>query len=463
MNGLLASASMTALLLTTAPTARAAATSPDTPGLTLAQALAYARAHRPDLQSALARLASAESRADIVRARWYPVVGATAQILATTTNNTTGSYLPSPGFDNPRVSATRAESPSTASLVPSASTLAGVGARQEVFDFGRLAAQAAREDLRAEAARSTLASRRLDVEYDVEESYFAVYAARSVLTAAEKALERAVVHRDMARAGVESGLRRPIELTRAEAVVNRYELERIDARRGVAVAQSVFAVAVGVPQPLLDIDGPPPTPSDLPDLSRAFAEAQTRNPDLRAALLRIRAQEKETASVADEARPNVVLTGAISGNAGGAAPSSGERAPFDGLIPSVPNWDVGLVLSWPLFDETVSARSDESRHEEDALRADAETTRQRLTGDVQQAFLGVEAARDRLPVLQHSLDAAVANYEQANARFEVGLGNAIELADAEDLRTDAEIQLALGTFELARSRAALGRVVAEGL
>src|SRR6185437_3629748 len=144
MKGILAGASVAACFLPVA--ASAAPTSPDLPRMTLDQALSYAREHRPDLRAELARLAEAEARAGVVRARWYPVVSATAQILATTTNNTTGSYLPVPGFDNPRVSATRAEDPSTASLVPSASTLAGIGARQEVFDFGRLATQAARED-----------------------------------------------------------------------------------------------------------------------------------------------------------------------------------------------------------------------------------------------------------------------------------------------------------------------------
>ena len=72
-------------------------------------------------------------------------------------------------------------------------------------------------------------------------------------------------------------------------------------------------------------------------------------------------------------------------------------------------------------------------------------------------------ARDALPALQHELEAARANYAQADARFKAGLGTSVELADAEALRTDAEIQLALGTFELAKARAAFGRAIAEGL
>ena len=55
-----------------------------------------------------------------------------------------------------------------------------------------------------------------------------------------------------------------------------------------------------------------------------------------------------------------------------------------------------------------------------------------------------------------------ANYAQADARFKAGLGTSVELADAEGLRTEAEIQLVLGEFELARARAAFGRTIAEG-
>jgi outer membrane protein TolC len=68
-----------------------------------------------------------------------------------------------------------------------------------------------------------------------------------------------------------------------------------------------------------------------------------------------------------------------------------------------------------------------------------------------------------LPALQTAVTASRANYAQADARFRSGLGTSVELADAENLRADAEIQLALGKFQVARSRAVLGRAMVEGL
>ena len=89
--------------------------------------------------------------------------------------------------------------------------------------------------------------------------------------------------------------------------------------------------------------------------------------------------------------------------------------------------------------------------------------RQQVVASVEQAYVGVVVARQALPALQHELEAARANGAQADARFKAGLGTSVELADAEGLRTDAEIRLALGVFDLAKARSSFGRAIAEGL
>jgi len=265
----------------------------------------------------------------------------------------------------------------------------------------------------------------------------------------------------MSKAGVDTGLRRPIELTRAEAVLDRYELARIRARKSVTSSQVVFAASVGYPEPLLDASGVAPEPEELPSLASAFSRALERNPELAAAVTRLRARRQETTAIAASGRPHVFLTAALSGNAGGATPSSGESPPGAGALPVVPNWGIGAVLWWPIFDETRLARERVSRVAESAAEDDADAVRLKLIAQVDEAYVDVQAATEAIPVLRRTLDAAVANYDQANARFTVGVGDAVELADAEDLRTSSEIQLALGRFELARVRAVLGRLLAE--
>lgn len=430
--------------------------------MTLPDAVAYARAHQPEVRAALARVAADRAEASVPRAQWLPTLGATAQVFAATANNTTGTYVSTDSMDIPRIGATRAVS--TGPWQPYASTLVGIGGRQEVFDFGRIAAQAAAADARVDVDRASAEAERLDIAFDVEEAYFAVYAAKAIVVASEDAFSRASAHRELARAGVGAGMRSPIELTRAEADLARFDTGRIKARGSLAVARTVLAAAVGVPDESLDVKGPPPPLAGLPSLPDAMRAAAAHDPRVLRAMAELKAEEAKTRAVSAERRPDLSLTATVSGRAGGATPSgTGTLPEGNGWVPSVANWDIGLVFSWPIFDGTVDARVRASRTAEDVRREEIALATQKEVAAIRIAYGGVKVAAATLPGLERAVEAARANYAQAEARFRAGMGTSVELADAEALRTDAEIQAALGKFELARARSTFGRAIAEGL
>ncbi|HWE29010.1 MAG TPA: TolC family protein, partial [Polyangia bacterium] len=133
----------------------------------------------------------------------------------------------------------------------------------------------------------------------------------------------------------------------------------------------------------------------------------------------------------------------------------------DGWLPDVPNWHVGLILQWNIFDATVLARRDAAKARAEAAKADLEVTHFGVNLATERAWLGLSAALDALPGLRATVDAATANNAQADARFRAGLGNIIELADSEALLTNAQLELAVGQFTVARARSELGRVIGQ--
>jgi outer membrane protein len=432
--------------------------------VTLAEALSYAREHQPSIRAALSRVRAQAEAARIPSGQWLPRVALTLQGFGMTANNTTGTYVQPFDMDIPRIGATPSRTESTAQLAPYASTFAGAGVQQEIFDFGRIGAQRAAADALVEVTKHDAEAQRLDVDFGVEEAYFSVLAAKSVIRAADEAYDRARIHRDLAKRGVDSGLRPPIELTRAEADLGRYEVGRVRARGGLSVAQAVLAAAIGASEGAVDTSGEAPQPADMPSLSQAVALAQSRDPKLAAALAQLQAAEKRTSAIGAELRPDLSLTGTISGRAGGApGTTAGSEPAGSGWIPAVPNWDVGIVLTWPLFDGTIAARRDAAKAQEQVRHDEVDAIRLQEVAVVNESFVQVQVARAALVGLENTVVAARANYDQADARFKAGMGNAVELADAEAVRSDAEIQLALGQFELARARAAFGRAIAEGL
>jgi outer membrane protein len=431
--------------------------------MTLANALLYAHQHQPAIRAGLARVNASIQAAKIPTREWLPVLGATAQLLAGTVNNTSTSYFDAPDIDIPRIGGSPAAlTPLPQALKPYPSTFVGAGIRQEVFDFGRIRAQRAAADALVEVTKDEAAVARLDVDFGVEEAYLAVFAAKGVLKASEDAYTRSRAHRDLAKAGVDSGLRSPIELARAEAVLARFEIGRIRALGGVSLAQTVLAASMGAPDAPADVTGEAPRPADMPSLADAMRQAAVRDPRIRQALAQLKADEDRTRAVGAELRPNIYLSGTLSGRAGG-APTVAGNPTGDGWLPYVPNWDAGLVLSWPIFDGVVLARRDTSRAVEQVRREELSLVREQQVALIERGYVAFDVARNALPGLAQSVVAAHANYDQADARFRAGLGTAVELADAEDLRASAEIDLALGQFDVARARVAFGRAIAEGM
>jgi outer membrane protein len=429
--------------------------------INLRDALAYARAHQPSLQAARARVEVARAQARLPDAARAPRIVAGAELLVGSNNNTTASYGGALGFDIPRIGGTQANA--KASLAPAPTSLVGVGARQEVYDFGRLSAQARALDLFTRAAEADAALADLDLTLFVENAFYAVAGAHAVLRAAEAAVARATAHRDLAEAGVTAKLRPPIERTRAEADLARFTVDVVRARGALGSAEAVLAAAIGAPDAALDAGADDVTYPSAAPIAQAMHDLDQRDPSIAAATANLDAQHALTQSIERELRPDLSLSATLTGRAGGSHVNGQDDPTGNGWLPDVPNWDAMVVLSWPIFDRTVDVRAEASRRLERVRAAEIDVQREQLRGRLAQAYADFEVADAAVPALTRALDAARANQAQADARFTNGMTTAIELADAEALLADGEIQLAIGQFQRARARAVLARAIAETL
>jgi outer membrane protein len=413
----------------------------------LRQALDYAHAHQPSLAAALARVEVARAQAQVPRAELGPKVTAAAELLLGTANNTTSSYATLGIIDVARVGGTPANAP--ISWRPEPSTVAGVAVHKELYDFGRLETQALALDSIAHAADEGAKISQLDLDLLVEESFYAVLGAKAVVSASDAAVTRSQAHRDLAQAKVTAQLWPPIELTRAEADLARFEVGRIRASGSLVSAQSVLAAAVGATEPSIDAGT-----DDVPLAEGTATEA----PELRAARAELEAQHHVTDAIRKQLMPDLSVSGEITTRAGGASVSTNPTPAGGGWVPDVPNYDALVVLSWPLFDRAVDARVHASQRQERVRQAEIDEVAQQLDARVRQATVARQVADAALPALQRAVDAASANHAQAEGRFTSGLGTAVELSDAEALLTDAQIQLAIGQFQLSVAKARLARV-----
>ena len=153
-------------------------------------------------------------------------------------------------------------------------------------------------------------------------------------------------------------------------------------------------------------------------LAAYYATALRLRPDLSAIENQIRAEGARIAEYRSDFFPTVHAV------AGYSALGTGT--------PVANNYEAGIVINWPIFNgfETEHQIAEATFHRE-ALTHQIEALRQRIYLEVKSAFLDWQASLERIKRMELTVAASRARLELATKRYDAGLGNIIELTDAE--------------------------------
>ena len=137
----------------------------------------------------------------------------------------------------------------------------------------------------------------------------------------------------------------------------------------------------------------------------------------------------------------------------GAMPDGRLLGGVNGLGPNIQNWGVGFTATFPVF-EIAAIRA---RKAAETARLDSEKAqREQLLLDLQiQREKALAAYRSALEFAQTTpvlVTSARTGLEQIRARYEAGLGTALEVADAQRRLTQAEIDDSLARLSVWRAR-----------
>ena len=419
----------------TTPTATAA------PVLRLADLLESARRHQPQLMAARAQTAAAAGRLDQAATAYYPQVSATLQY-----QRTTGNFAARPGTVVP--------ANATVSLVPDYNAYAlTISASQLVWDFGqtreRVAAAQAGTDVLQAGERVT----ELQVLAGVRRAYFQALAQQALIGVAEETLNNQQRHLRQVEGFVRAGTRPEIDVAQARTAWANAQVQLIQAQSGLATAKALLLQTAGMTATdtfaLDDVPVPPVADEDaaLPVLLR---QAEAERPEI-AVLQRQRTQQERIAAAIDNA---LWPTLAVAGNV------TGVGVALDGITP---NWNIGAVLNWPLFQGGIHrAQAQEAQANLAAVDAQAQNARLQIQTDVEQARLAVHAAKAVMGAAELAHASAREQLRLAEGRYAHGLGNMIELGDTQLALTNAAVQLISARFSLSLARvqlqAALGQL-----
>ncbi|MBS1875843.1 MAG: TolC family protein [Acidobacteria bacterium] len=420
--------------------------------LTISRSVALAVERYPSVRVSEEQLAAARGAISLARTAYLPRLDGYAQLNRATHNNVFGMLTPQttiPAISGPVT---------PASLNNVWGSAVGALITWEPFDFGLRQANVAVGDAGVKRAEAASRRTRFEVAALAADAYLTLAAADEMERAAQAGVDRAVVLEKVVAAVVNAGLRPGADLSRTRAELALAETQVAQARQAVAMARASLSQLVGVPAS--DIAIVPGKMLETPAAATPGGDVaqHPRAVEQQAAIDEVKARER---ALDRSWRPRFSLQGAAFGRGTGAHTDGASGAEYSGLGPNTGNWAIGFSVFFPLFDfASLRVKRDVESHNERAEAARLDLVIRELGGQRDRAAAQLEGARQIARNVPVQLQAARDAEQQATARYKAGLGAAVEVADAQRLLTQSEIDDALAKLNV--WRAMLSAAVASG-
>jgi outer membrane protein len=403
----------------------------------LPDAIAYALRQNPRLRSARAAIERARGQEQVAFAPFLPQVDALGQYGATSSNLGPGV----PGYAG-FLRAINDE--------PHSYQETEIALQWTLYDFGRTGGRYRQASARERVTELQLARASQTVEFDVAAAYLDVLLARASRRVQEDAVRRAQATLDDTAARRQGGVALKEDVLRAEVQLSESREALVLAREGefgaLARLNNAMGRNAGLPLEVIDLDAQPPLPGALADLlERAAAE----RPEVGLARQVVAAAQEGRQAARAEFLPRVFVRASV-GNTSGQNVETGWQG------------GAGLHVEAPLY--AGGRRRGELRATEadiEAALADAQIILDAISLQVNLAYRGVVAARERIDLARTAVVQAQENLRLVRVRYRNGNAIPTEIVDSEAALTRSQQRFFSATytylFALARTDYAVGR------
>jgi outer membrane protein len=418
----------------------------------LMQAWQAAREHDPDAAIALAARQAGETRRAQAVALWRPTVALNATVSAMNADTTmTGARFSAPGFG-------QSDGVNFAtSIHGGTSTRWGVSARQPLVN-GDKQAQRRQLLIGADAADLEWQAAQQELMLHTAQRYFDVVLAErklDLLRRQQVAVDKALVE---AKDRFALGDKPVTDTHEASARARALQAQVLAADNELQSAREALSDATGLPPASLQLAAPAgqAAPAALPPLDQWLDRAGKDNLLLRLQLANAESAQQEVARRSAKAGVTLDLVAeagrdrlAGSGDFGSASNTSSQQM-------------IGLQLTVPLFTGGMrSARQEEAVRLEEKARAEVERARQQVRQQTRSAWLALETGQARLDALSDALTATSARLDATLLGQQVGDRTTLDLLNAQNDASSAELALVQARTELLLNRLRLAALAGE--
>jgi outer membrane protein len=416
-----------------------------TNALTITQAVDDALHNYPSIRVTQEQMTAAAAGIRLAQTAYLPRVDTLAQLNRATRNTFYGLLLPQgviPGVDGIPAN-------NLGSVWDSG---AGILVTWQPFDFGLRAANVAAATAGRERAQAAVNRTQYDVSVATADAYLTVIAAQQTAEAARASVESWQVLQKSIHALVTAQLRPGADESRVEAELALAQTQLAQAEQSIDIARATLAQFVGIAPSQINLNGGK-LMSDLPS-ERAEAALQTAaNPLAMEQNAAIAQAQSQLTTLEKTYYPQFFVQGLAAARGTGMLTDGARLGGLNGLGPTVQNYSVGLTVLFPVMDK-FSIREQEAMQSANIRAGQAQSSliATNLQAHFDTAVATLTGARRVAANTPVEVSSARVALQQATARYQSGLAPIDDVAQAQRLLVQAQIDDALARLNVWRAR-----------
>ncbi|PKN66433.1 MAG: TolC family protein [Deltaproteobacteria bacterium HGW-Deltaproteobacteria-12] len=318
---------------------------------------------------------------------------------------------------------------------------------QNIFDFGKTATQVEIQSLGKESSLADLQDVRGLVIFNVKQFYFGFLQGKMSRDVARETANQFQQHYERSKVFFETGKSSKIDVTSAEVNLSNARINLLKAENALRIAKVNLNNAMGMTNaPDYEITDELTYRPDEIFLEDALQNAYKNRPDLLSLNKKKEGLEKTIALNKKGYLP------VLSGNA--AYGYTGDDLSMEKA------WNVGVTLTFPLFSGlSTKYQIDEARANLDVLLANEDTLKQKISLEVESAYLSMKEAEQRISAGKIVVRQAEENVELAQGRYTAGVGSYMEITDAVISLNNAKMTYITALSDYSVTRAGLQKAM----
>lgn len=278
-------------------------------------------------------------------------------------------------------------------------------------------------------AQANLEATKNNVIHETEKAYYSVLKAKAYMKLMEDMVNLLEAHQNRVKKLYERGMVPKSDLLRIRVELSNTRLSYFKAQNAFKLAKASLKTTLGIEEELEPEEVSFKPKFELQDLSFYLQIAKNKRAELLAIQRAVAQAESYIKAATGNLKPSYIF-------------SAKYEKTDSSFPPQEENWNIALAIQWNLFDGgEAKGNIEKAKGIKDELLATYKKVEDNISLGVENAYLNLRSALERLEVAEKEVESAKVDYEMMLKRYNAQVASIIDVLDAQTALKEARTHL----------------------